>query len=85
MRVILEFCDFEPTLRLIEKYHLKGCLKSCISDVSKGIADFEKEFGTKGILQPPWVGSPARACPPGSFEFHVVDYSYRNVLTFSSI
>ncbi|HDI52247.1 MAG TPA: hypothetical protein ENF45_06420 [Bacteroidetes bacterium] len=85
MRAILEFCDFEPTLRLIEKYYLKARLKSCISDVSKGIADFEKEFGAKEILQHSSVASPARACPPGSFEFHVVDYSYRNVLTFSSI
>jgi len=61
------------------------CLKRCVSAVSKGIADFEKEFGAKEILQHSSVGNPARACPPGSFEFHVVDYSYRNVLTFSFI
>ncbi|MCL5966462.1 MAG: nucleotidyltransferase domain-containing protein [Deltaproteobacteria bacterium] len=26
-RVIVNFCDFEPTLRLVEKHHLKGRLK----------------------------------------------------------
>lgn len=31
MRVISEFCDFEPTLRFIEKYHLKGRLRRCAS------------------------------------------------------
>jgi predicted nucleotidyltransferase len=31
MRVITEFCDFEPTLRFIEKYHLKGRLRRCAS------------------------------------------------------
>lgn len=28
-KVILDYCDFEPTLRLIEKYHLKGRLRRC--------------------------------------------------------
>jgi|SRR3972149_1657530 len=29
MRLIREFCDFEPTLRFIEKFHLKGRLRRC--------------------------------------------------------
>ena len=28
-KVILEYCDFKPTLRLIEKYHLQGRLRRC--------------------------------------------------------
>lgn len=31
MRVITEFCDFEPTLKFIEKYHFKGRLRRCAS------------------------------------------------------
>ena len=27
--IILNYCDFEPTLRLIEKYHLRGRLRRC--------------------------------------------------------
>ncbi|RKY75800.1 hypothetical protein DRQ12_11260 [candidate division KSB1 bacterium] len=62
MRAILEFCDFEPTLRLIEKYHLKARLKSCISDVSKGIAGFEKELG-KGNSATLLGGKPCQGLP----------------------
>ncbi len=29
VRVITEFCDFEPTLRFIERFHLKGRLRRC--------------------------------------------------------
>lgn len=28
-KVILDYCDFQPTLRLIEKYHLQGRLRRC--------------------------------------------------------
>jgi len=28
-KVILDYCDFKPTLRLIEKYHLQGRLRRC--------------------------------------------------------
>lgn len=28
-RIIAEFCDFEPTLRFIEKFHIQGILKRC--------------------------------------------------------
>lgn len=29
MRVISNFCDFEPTLRFIEKFHLQECIRRC--------------------------------------------------------
>lgn len=29
MRVIINFCDFKPTLDFIEKYHIKGRLRRC--------------------------------------------------------
>ncbi len=29
IRVIINFCDFEPTLRFIEQYHFKGQLRRC--------------------------------------------------------
>lgn len=31
IRVISNFCDFEPTLRFIEKFHLQGRLRRCAS------------------------------------------------------
>jgi len=29
MRVIINFCDFKPTLDFIEKYHIKGRMRRC--------------------------------------------------------
>ena len=31
MRVISTFCDFEPTLRLVEKFHFRGQMRRCAS------------------------------------------------------
>ena len=31
MRVISNFCDFEPTLRLVEKFHFRGQMSRCAS------------------------------------------------------
>ncbi len=31
MRVISTFCDFEPTLRFIEKFHFRGQMRRCAS------------------------------------------------------
>lgn len=31
MRVISNFCDFEPTLRLVEKFHFRGQMRRCTS------------------------------------------------------
>lgn len=31
MSVIIKFCDFEPTLRFIEKFHFQGRLRRCAS------------------------------------------------------
>ena len=31
MRVISNFCDFEPTLSFMERFHLRGIIKRCMN------------------------------------------------------
>lgn len=31
MRVISNFCDFEPTLRFVERFHIQGIIKRCMN------------------------------------------------------